>query len=125
MSVDWRDKLLVKSTTLPKSKYLRQLYKALEAGGWAVTSRGGPDFFAFKKAKDGRMSFMAVQAVRKKSYRLRRHQKAVLEMLVRCGVPCFRYDCDVGEFHELNHKPPANVTPPGWREQWRREEKGC
>lgn len=123
MSVDWRDKLIVKSTAPPKSKYLRQLYRALEAGGWAVTSRGAPDFFAFKKAGDGELHFMVVEAVRKKSYRLRRHQRAVMETLARCGVPCFRYNCDTGEFEEINFKPPRGVTPPGWREQWRKERK--
>src|SRR3990172_11323355 len=111
MSFDWRDKLIVKSTTLPKSKYLLQLYRALEAGGWAVTSRGAPDFFAFKKSEGGELHFIVVEAVRKKSYRLRRHQRAVLEMLARCGVPCFRYNCDSGEFQEINFSAPRGVTP--------------
>ena len=120
---DWRDRLIVKSTATSKNKYLRQLYRALEAGGWAVTSRGWPDFAAFKKMEDGRISFICVEAVRKKTYRLRRHQRAVLEMLARCGVSCYRYNCDVGEFEEINFKPPRGVTPPGWREQWRKEQK--
>lgn len=124
---DWRDRLIVKSTPPARegkgNQYLRQLYRALEEGGWTVTSRGGPDFFAFKKAKDGQMSFMAVQAMRKSTYRLRRHQRAVLEMLARCGVPCFRYDCDTGEFSEVNWKPPCGVQPPGWRAQWAKEER--
>jgi hypothetical protein len=123
MSVDCWDRLIVKSTTLPKSKYLRQLYRVLEAGGYSVTSRGAPDFFAFKKAEGGELHFLAVEAVRKKSYRLRRHQRAVMEVLARCGVPCFRYNCDMGEFEEINFKPPRGVTPPGWREQWRKEQK--
>ena len=124
---DWRDRLIITSTPPARdgkgNKYLRQLYRALEEGGWSVTSRGNPDLWAFKKAPDGKMRFMAVQAMRKRTYRLRRHQKSVLEMLARCGVPCFRYNCDVGEFEEINFKPPAGVTPPGWREQWRKEEK--
>ena len=125
---DWREKLMVRSTPPARegkgNKYLRLLYRALEEGGWTVTSRGGPDFFAFKKSKDDHhMRFMAVQAVRKSTYRLRRHQRAVLEMLARCGVPCFRYNCDVGEFEEINFKPPAGVIPPGWRDQMRREER--
>jgi hypothetical protein len=124
---DWRDRLIVKSTPPARdgkgNRYLRQLYRALEEGGWRSRPRG-PDFFAFKKSRTITIGFMAVQAVRKSTYRLRRHQRAVLEMLARCGVPCFRYNCDVGEFEEINFKPPAGVTPPGWREQMRREEKG-
>jgi hypothetical protein len=120
---DWRDKMVVKSTTLPKSKYLRQLYRTLEAGGWAVTSRGAPDFFAFKKAGSGELHFMVVEAVRKKSYRLRRHQRAVMEALARCGVPCFRYNCDTGEFEEINFKPPRGVVPASWEAAWRKEQK--
>ena len=123
MSVDWRDRLIVQSTSLPKSKYLRQLYRALEAGGYAVTSRGWPDFAAFKKMEDGRLSFICIEAVRKKTYRLRRHQRAVCEALVRGGISVYRFDCDSGEFQEINFKPPRGVTPPGWREQWRKEQK--
>ena len=125
---DWRNRLIVRSPpparTGKGNRYLKQLYKALEEGGWSPTSRGGPDFYAMKKAEDGQMCFMAVQVMRKRTYRLRRHQRAVLEMLARCGVPCWRYNADVGEFEEINFKPPAGVTPPGWREQMRREEKG-
>ncbi len=123
MNTDWRDRLIVKSTPPPRrSKYMRELHRALEAGGWSVTSRGMPDFAAFKKGLDGKMHFMLVEAVRRRTYKLRRHQQAVIEALMRCGVPCYRYNCDVGEFEELNFKPPSGVTPPGWREQWRREE---
>ncbi len=121
---DWRDRLIVKSTPPPKrSKYIRQLYIALEEGGWAVTSRGGPDFYCLRKGRDGNLGLMAVLAVRKRTYKLRRHQRAVLEALARAGVPTYRYNCDLGEFEEVNFKPPAGVTPPGWREQWRREQK--
>jgi hypothetical protein len=73
--------------------------------------------------EDGSLSFIAVEAVKRKSCRLRRHQRAVMETLARCGVPCFRFNCDTGEFEEINFKPPRGVTPPGWREQWRKEQK--
>jgi hypothetical protein len=125
MSTSWADRLisLVKNTPPPKGKYRRGLYRCLVEGGYTVTSRGGPDFFAFKK-KDGRMLFLAVQTVRKKTHKLRRHQRAVLEALARYGVPCYRWNVDSEDFEEINFKPPAGVVPPGWREQWRREQSG-
>ena len=120
---DWRDPLIVKSTTMPKSKYLRQLYKCLTEGKWTVTGRGWPDLAAFRKEKDGRVSFICVEAIRKKTYRLRRHQRAVMEALARSGVACYIYRCDVGTFEEINFKPPRGVVPPAWEEQWRKEQK--
>ncbi len=111
---DWRDKLIVKSTPPPKhNKYLRQLYRVLEQAGWAMTTRGGPDAFAFRKHADGTLGFMAVQAVRRRGYKLRRHQRAVLEALARSGTNVYRFNCDDGTFEEITLKAPAGVISPG------------
>ncbi len=108
-------RMIAKATRPPKNKRMLQLYRALVAGEWVPTQRGSPDYYAFRQDKDGSVYFMVVEAVKRKTSRLRKHQAAVLEMLARYGVPCFRYDCDTGEFHRLNFDKPEGVVPPGWR----------
>lgn len=109
-------KMIAKSTKAPTNRRMLQLYNALRAGGWTVTQRGAPDYFCFRQDKlDGTIYFFVVEAVKRKTSRLRRHQAAVLDYLARFGVPCFRYNCDTGEFQRLNFDFPDGVEPPGWR----------
>lgn len=97
--------MLIKSTKRPKNKYLRQLYDDLAGDGWIISSRGAPDFFGWKEEK-GSVTFIAIEAVRKASYKLRKHQKAVIESLAEAGVECYRYNCDSGMYQRLNFEKP-------------------
>lgn len=122
--IDWRDRLIVKSTPPPKrSKYLRRLHQVLVAGGCAVTSRGSPDFFCFRKEDYGRLYFFVVFSMRRRTYKLRRHQKAVAEALARGGIVVYRFDHDSQEFSEVNFSCPRSIVAPAWREQWRIEKQ--
>ncbi len=124
MRANWMDRLIPRKCTPPPkhNKYLLQAYRFLERGGWSPTSRGGPDFFAFKKGKDGRLCFCAVLVMRRRTYKLRRHQLAIAETLARYSVPVFRFDCDSGEWSAINFLGPAGVVPASWEETWRREQ---
>lgn len=98
--------MIKKSTKKPKSKYLRQLYEDLTGDDWVLSSRGAPDFFGWKIMDDGRVKFICVEAVRKSTYKLRRHQKAVIESLVKAGVDCYRYNCDSGMYQRIALEKP-------------------
>jgi hypothetical protein len=98
--------MIKKSTKRPKSKYIQQLYDSLTADGWVVTSRGAPDFFCWKVGEDGQVGFICVEAVRKGTYRLRKHQKAVIDALAKAGVSCYRYNCDSGKYQRITFENP-------------------
>jgi len=98
--------MIKKSTKRPVNKYLQQLYDSLTNEGWIVTSRGAPDFFCWKVGEDGQVGFFAVEAVRKSTYKLRKHQKAVIEALAKAGVHCYRYNCDTKKFQKINFEKP-------------------
>jgi hypothetical protein len=100
--------MIDKSTKRPRNKYLRQLYDNLTGTGWVVTSRGAPDFFCWKKDEKGNLYFICVEAVRKSTYRLRKHQKAVIETFARLGVQCYRYNCDSGVYEKISYETPKN-----------------
>jgi len=44
-------------------------------------------------------------------------------MAVNGMRPCYSPGDLEWEFEEINFKPPRGVMPPGWREQWRKEQK--
>lgn len=73
--------MIKKSTNLPKNKYLKKLYDSLTADRWVISTRGAPDYFGWKVFDN-----ICVVAVRKASYKLRNHQKAVIEALAKAGV---------------------------------------
>ena len=91
----------LKSSPRPKSGPAAVLYDVLKAKGWRLSRRAWPTFVVFRP-KDGR--FGLVVARNSRSSRLRRHQRALLNVFAEHGIDCFTWSED-GGFEKLSSEP--------------------
>ena len=73
-------------------------YKEMKSDGYTVIKSGYPDLFCFKDGK------IVLVECKKHCYEgLKANQKIMLELFASYGIPCYRYDADVG-FVEIKPK---------------------
>ena len=72
--------------TRPRNLSEAALYDLMVKGGWRVTKRGWPDFLC---TKDDRIVVIEVKP--KRGYRLKGHQRHVMNLLAKLGAECYKW----------------------------------
>ena len=87
------------ATRRPKNESEGSCFDMFSERGWEVLKRGWPDFLCLKRG-----AVMAVEVKKTKSQSLRWDQIKVMRVLMRFGVPCYRYNGDEKKLVRLTHK---------------------